>query len=183
MVALLMASPISATLRTEGSSIRAIWWMLDDSLHGRKTRLAGSRWAYSEIALRRATLLLGAFALARGVKRATVCCSDGLVQSISFYPPSFELEWATEHAIFTGALGDAREPIAGYLKVTVEDMLHLAARVVAAVIGSDIGSLPECCTASLVFAAVPSNYPGFRVQPAVRVTIAHEGEDQAVFTV
>jgi hypothetical protein len=91
--------------------------------------------------------LVGAFAAGFGTHQAIVSSKDGWIDRISFQPRPESMNWTASHAISPQALVH-RSPIS--YEVSIEDFLHLAAKVVYAVVAANAGAIPDV-TATYAF--------------------------------
>lgn len=94
--------------------------------------------------------LIGAFAALFGTRQAIVSSHHCRIDRISFQPRPEGMNWTGEHAIAPPALVH-RASIRQY-DVSLEDFLHLSAKVVYAVTDRHAGAMPDA-TATYTFGA------------------------------
>jgi hypothetical protein len=165
--------PATRPMETVWDALNACLLALRMPLYNQRLRKKPLSLKNHERATQQTLILLAAFAIAYGCKQAIVSSLDGSVRSVSFQPRPFTLNWTQEHAISPVHLtrphinDDPRPP-----NVSVEDMLFLAAKLVHAISGYNVGTMPDAVTTF-------SFYPGVCVSVVVRWRFA----DQAVSAV
>jgi hypothetical protein len=101
--------------------------------------------AATNLAVQRSLTMLAAFAAACHMGQgyqAVVSSENGWVTSISFQPRPYGMNWTAKHAIDPPEAVLRAGPRSD-LEVSIEDVLHLAAKVVHAVAGYQAGALPD----------------------------------------
>lgn len=101
-------------------------------------------------AIQAALALLAAFARTYDTHQAIITARDRWVRAISFQPRPEGLNWTAEYALHPVPNGDDRHP-GEAARVSVEDLLHLAAKVACVIGGFQPGAIPVDFTATLVF--------------------------------
>jgi hypothetical protein len=126
-----------------------------------------------DLAIQRGLTVMAAFVEALGLSdgQAIMSSTDGWIKSISFQPRPFGLNWTAQHAIDPPEAVLAAQSRNDYV-VDVEDLLHLAAKLVYAICGYNAGVIPDL-TATMGFS---------RADDRVGITVvAREMDSQTVY--
>jgi hypothetical protein len=133
-----------------------LWSAMDDCLlklrmplYYRRFRKRPPKPADYHTAIQAGLALVGAFATGMGTNQAIISSRRGWIDRISFQPRPHGMAWSAKHAISPQDLVHAAHTTGPY-EVSLEDFLHLSAKVVYAVAHHNAGEIPDA-TATYAF--------------------------------
>jgi hypothetical protein len=175
MLPILRASEHFQSLPATNRHHKYLWNALDRCLLGLRLPLYNQRLGKKpatpkarDAVIQQALTLLGAFATAVGTHRAILSSYQGRMQTISFQPRPYEIQWSAEYAIDPVALTRTTPSEPGM--VTVEDMLFLAAKIVHAVSGHNMNAMPDATSTIEFLSFTAGDNPHSLVHVTVRET-------------
>jgi hypothetical protein len=156
LCALLRITRPFAHLPVTNRPMTTLWAAMDDALMALRMPLyhkrlgkAPPKSADSAKAIQAGLALLGAFASGFGTRQAIVSSRNGWIDRISFQPRPEGINWTAAYAISPQAPVRRASTAIPYA-VSIEDFLHLSAKVIYAVAGYNAGAIPDV-TATYAF--------------------------------